>query len=196
MMKTDLSQSVINQTERKICQLIGQEMKRLYPSLIERTLPEAVDKNKNLFFAQKSALKYVWLRAFSEPLSHADIDNLLYKEIDVIRDKVSRLASSGASVQLFFMFPGMKRGVLQSLNRFPNNCRFFEYHISDSSAGESLDLKEHPEDRILSPEQEIAEPILLAEETRTPEFRQAVLSREELNELIEIALSLKQMSKT
>ncbi len=140
-------------------------LKNFYPSLRDPAIH--LDTAPDQFFL-KTLDGYLWGKVYTQTLTHANVDDL-QKEWETVRQ---RKLFSEKLVPAFF-FPGRARGVAESLLRLPGPPRFFEY-------GQEFVLR-----KVDLPAAE--RPVVPS----TAFYRHARLNREELAELIDLALLVK-----
>lgn len=144
-------------------------LKSFHPSLSEPALAFGGGPDN---FLLKGPEGYLWGKVYVETLSHAAVDDL-QKELD----KMFRHKPFPEKLLPHVFFPARAKGVGEGLKRLPGPPKFFEY-------GQAFVLREAD---ILGPVN-----VTPGLGPKTYDFnRSSRLNREELAELIDIALELK-----
>ena len=145
---------------------------------MDAVLSLAYDRD-NQFFLKSPEEGILWGRVFFEPLSHANIQ-ILRKEID------HQLQSFRQKVRPYVFFPSIMKDVSGLAGKLSGKPLFFEYSLLRSESGCAVALKEWV--FALQAQKPSASHDLQAYRF----FKQARLSRDELSELMDLALELNQ----
>ncbi len=148
-----------------------------------------VDDQALLIRASDSAC--LWVKMLTEPLTHAGLD-ALRDECRRVRHWTEDQRIPNAYFKYFVFFPSMNKGVRESFDLFSSCWNFFEFTILEDNGNSRFDCREYKGKAVSQSSTRAASEKPEKTEFRPdPALKSSRLNRSELNDLLEIILSLK-----
>ncbi len=177
----------------KIASGLGQAIGLLYPDI---RLDPSISLNAHphqMLLIRESSQERIWARLFFEPLMHLSLETL-NQDFEEIQNALNEWPMSEKPMKAFVFFPSTTKGVPSFFPHFSSQWHFFKYYFLKSSSEEALAIKEYKNDTDLNLSflNHSLENFVHAAAPPIHSLQQTSLSREELNEFLELNLELKE----
>ncbi len=176
----------------KVTAGIHETISLLYPDIRVDRATSLNAKPDQMLFIREASQERIWGRIFFEPLTHLLLETLA-QSFEEVQKALKQWHGEDLSLKAFVFFPSCVKGVSAFFDHFPSHWSFFEYYFLKSSQHEALALKEYPSTHSPVPADASSpvESFIKMPESASRIFQQSSLSREELNEFLELTLELK-----
>ncbi len=176
----------------KVTAGIHETISSLYPDIRVDSATSLNAQTGQVLFVRESSHERIWGRIFFEPLTHLLLETLA-QNFEEVQRALKQWHGEELSLKAFVFFPSCVKGVPAFFSHFSPDWSFFKYCFLKSSDHEALALKEYPGAREAAPAlpAPAAESFIKEPDASSRFFQQTGLSREELNEFLELTLELK-----